>query len=147
MISVARKARPRRSPNRVQLVEADGSAARPSAESWPAWTDNHFWESGESQHDLAGHVHIDPPEPDAPDGEAGWIQVMIEASLPPVEADGEFLARVAAEDAAEKARVMATYQPLPEDLAELAAWSESLDGYRGQVSSEELGQLAAHGCI
>ena len=62
----------------------------------------------------------------------------------------------------EQARVMATYQPSPTDLAEYAAWAEALDAgtlpaeasgrftlgeydavRRGQVSETELAMLAA----
>jgi hypothetical protein len=116
------------------------------AEFWPAWTDNWYWESGESAHDLASHVHVKPLEPD--------------------ETDAEFLARIEHEEAAEEARVLATYEPSPTDLAEYRAWSESLDAgtlppalagrfafgeydaiRRGQVSEDELSMLASHGCI
>lgn len=179
MISVARKALPRRRPNRVQLVEPNGSPARPSAESWPAWTDNHYWECGESAHALADHVTLpDVPEPDDDDrrdGAALWAEMMIEASLPPVtmpgiepepESDAQFFTRLAADEQAEKVRIEATYDPSPTDLAEYAAWAEALDAgtlppsaagrfHFGildeidprQVSSDELGQLASHGCI
>jgi hypothetical protein len=174
MISVARKARPRRSPNRVQLVELDGSPVRrpdrDHAATWPAWTDNFHWESIDrvvGTDSMGADVHeSDCDDGGRRDGAALWAELMIEASLPPVmtdaewearltskrpsrrvETDAEFLARLEREEAAEKARVMATYQPLPEDLAELAAWSEALDGFRNQVSSDELAQLAAHGCI
>jgi hypothetical protein len=90
------------------------------------------------------------------------------APEPAVETDAEFLARLADEEAAEKARVLAAYHPLPEDVAEYEAWSRELeagtlppelgrfrfgcmaelDAIRsGQVSPDELGMLAAHGCI
>jgi hypothetical protein len=149
------------------------------AEFWPAWTDNWFYEPTDR---VIGtdSMGADVYESDciSGDGEAGWIQTMIEASLPTVtipgiapepETDAEFFARLAAEEAAEKARVLATYHPLPEDLAEYAAWSEALDAgtlppelagrftfgcmadvehYRpGQPTDVELSQLAAHGCI
>jgi hypothetical protein len=87
---------------------------------------------------------------------------------PAVETDAEFLARIADEEAAEKARVLATYRPLPEDVAEFEAWSHELDAgtlppdfgrFRfgcmaeldairsGQISEDELAQFAAHGAI
>ena len=131
MITVPRKALPRRGPNRVQLVEPDGSPARPSAESWPAWTDNHFYETG-----------------------------------PESESDAQYLARITAEEQAERERIEAAYQPLPEDLAEYATWCAArengtlpadvadrfrfgeYDAYRhGQPTDDELAQLASHGCI
>jgi hypothetical protein len=186
MISVARKSRPRRGPNRVQLVNLDGSPhrrpKRDHALTWPASTDNWRWEPidrviGTDSRGADVHQSDCVPE-DGEDGEAGWIQTMIEASLPTVaipgidpepETDAEFFARLAADEAAEKARVLATYHPLPEDLAEYAAWSEGLDAgtlpahvaqsfrfgcmaevehYRpGQPTDDELAQLAAHGAI
>jgi hypothetical protein len=114
---------------------------------WPAWTDNWLWEPGADAHDLASHVTLPPvPEPD--------------------ETDAEFLARLGHEEEIEKARVLANYQPSPTDLAEYAAWSEALDAgtlppavadqfrpgeydapRRGQVTEDELAQLAAHGAI
>lgn len=170
MISIPRKARPRRSPNRVQLVEPDGLPARPSAESWPAWVDNHFWEPGLDAHDLAAHVTLPPvPEPDDDgrrDGAALWAEMMIEASLPPVETDAEFLARLGHEEQIERQRLANTYHPTAADLAEYGAYLASIgDGPEpyavepghsfedwealrsGQVSSDELAQLAAHGCL
>ena len=147
MISLPRKARPRRGPNRVTLVEPDGSPAvpwylDPTAGPW----DNHFWEPGESPAGLSDHVTLVVPEPE--------------------ETDAEFLARLGHEEEIEKARVLATYQPSPTDLAEYAAWSGALaEGTlpaavathfrfgeydairRGQISEDELSQLACHGCI
>ena len=68
MINVARKARPRRSPNRVALVNLDGTTpARPigpAAAGWPGWTDNWHWEPGECADDLASHVTLDAPDDD-----------------------------------------------------------------------------------
>jgi hypothetical protein len=147
MISVARKALPRRGPNRVTLVEPDGSPSRPwYLDPTPSWVDNHYWEPGSCPEDLAAHVHIDVREPE--------------------ETDAEFLARLGEEEAFEKARVLETYQPLPEDLEEYAAWSQALEAgtlppslatrfrfgefdaiRRGQISEDELSQLAAHGCL
>jgi hypothetical protein len=93
---------------------------------------------------------------------------------PTEETDAEFLARLGDEEAFEKARAMATYRPLPEDLLEYAAWSEELDAgtltgvsatrfrlgeyaryasdeehaiLTGQISSDELAMMVAHGCI
>jgi hypothetical protein len=119
---------------------------RPPAAGWPDWTDNFFWEPGESPAALSDHVTLVIPEPE--------------------ETDAEFLARLGHEEEIEKARVLATYQPSPTDLAEYAAWSEALDNgtlppaaavrfrlgeydaiRRGQISEDELAQLAAHGCI
>jgi hypothetical protein len=107
MLTVARKARPRRGPNRVRLVEPNGSPAVPwYLDPAPSWVDNHYWAPGSCPEDLAAHVHIDAREPE--------------------ETDAEFLARLGEEEAFEKARVLATYQPSPTDLAEYAAWSEAL---------------------
>lgn len=126
------KARPRRRPNRVTLVDPDGSPARPSAESWPAWCDDHCWAP------TRDHASA--------------------------ESDAEFLARIADEEAAERDRVLASYQPLPEDVAEFEAWSRELDAgtlprdlghfrfgcmaeldaiRNGQVSPDELAMCAA----
>jgi hypothetical protein len=108
MLTLPRKARPRRGPNRITLVGPDGSPAVP----WyddpaPGPWDNHYWEPGSCPEDLAAHVHIDVREPE--------------------ETDAEFLARIGLEEEMEKARVLETYQPLPEDLLEYAAWSQALD--------------------
>jgi hypothetical protein len=149
------KARPRRGPNRVQLVEPDGTPVRPSAESWPAWTDSHRWVPTDrvvGTDSMAADVHESDcvPEPD--------------------ESDEEWLARLEEQDEAEKARVLATYYPLPEDVAEYVRWCAARDNgtlpagvadrfrfgilddqvehYRpGQPTEDELSQLAAHGCI
>jgi hypothetical protein len=90
------------------------------------------------------------------------------APEPAEETDADFLARLADGEAAEKARVLANYRPLPEDVAEFEAWSHELDAgtlppdfgrFRfgcmaeldairsGQISEDELAMLAAHGCI
>jgi hypothetical protein len=147
MISLLRKARPRRSPNRVRLVELDGTpVVQPTADfalSWGGWTDNHYWEATDrvvGVDSMGADVHeSDCPEPDDDgrrDGAALWAEMMIEASLPPVripgidpetETDAEFLARVASEEDLERARVLATYQPTLEDLREFEAWSAGLD--------------------
>jgi len=133
MISVARKARPRRSPNRVTLVDIDGTPTTPietNAANWPAWTDNWFWECGSCPEDLASHVTYEGPEPGDDgrlDGAALWAQLLIESSLPPVETDADFLARLEREESAELARVMTAYQPRHEDLEEYSAWSAALD--------------------
>lgn len=130
---MVRKARPRRQRNRVTLVNLDGSPARPiepDAANWPAWTDNFYWEPGATVHELPDHVTYEAPEPDDDgrrDGSALWAQLLIESSLPPVETDADFLARLEREEAAELARVMSAYQPLPEDLREYEAWSQALD--------------------
>jgi hypothetical protein len=154
---LARKALPRRGPNRVTLVEPDGSPAVPwYADPAPGPWDNYYWEPGSCPEDLAAHVHIDVREPE--------------------ETDAESLARLGQEEAFERARVLETYQPLPEDLEEYAAWSQALDAgtlppagcrrfhfgilaesrytadeqdaiRRGQVTEDELAMLAAHGCV
>jgi hypothetical protein len=148
MINATRKARPRRSANRVKLVEPDGSAARPPAESWPGWTDGHFWEPTRDHvigtDSMGADVHESDcvPEPD--------------------ETDAEWIGRLEEQEAAEKARVLTTYQPSPTDLAEYSAWSRALDAgtlppaisdhFRfgeyhalstGQVSETELAMIAA----
>ncbi len=88
------------------------------------------------------------------------------ATDPAVETDAEFLAGLEREEATEKARILATYSPLPEDAAEYEAWARELDAgtlppplsgrFRsgeyhairtGQISEDEIAQLAAHGCI
>ena len=157
MISLPRKARPRRSPNRVRLVEADGSPARPSAESWPASTDNWFWGTTDrviGTDSMGADVHESDcvPEPDDDarrDGAALWAEMMIEASLPAVsmpgidlepESEAAFFARLASEEEHEKARVLATYQPSPTDLAEYSAWSEALDN--GTLPPSAAGRFA-----
>jgi hypothetical protein len=133
MHTVARKARPRRRPDRVALVNLDGTPARPiepDAAGWPAWTDNFSWECGATARELPDHVTHEPFEPDDDDrrdGVALWAEMMIESGLPPVETDAEFLARLGREESAELSRVMASYQPLPGDLEEYAAWSAALD--------------------
>jgi hypothetical protein len=159
MISLLRKARPRRSPSRVRLVELDGTpVVQPTADfalSWPATADDWFWEATDhvvGVDSMGADVHAsDCPEPD--------------------ETDAEWLARLEAQDEEDKARVLATYQPSPTDLAEYQAWSEGLDSdalpasmadhfrlgehsadeydaiSRGQVTSDELSMLASHGCI
>jgi hypothetical protein len=147
MISIPRKARPRRGPNRITLVEPDGSPAVPwYLDPAPSVWDNHYWEPGSCPEDLAAHV----------------TAVVLE----PEETDAEFLARLGHEEEIERARVLATYQPSPTDLAEYAAWSQELDAgtlsgvsarrfrfgefdaiRRGQISEDELSQLACHGCL
>jgi hypothetical protein len=125
------------------------------AESWPSWTDAHRWEPVDrviGTDSMGADVHQSDcaPEPD--------------------ESDEEWLARLEEQDEAEKARLLATYQPSTTDLAEYAAWSEGLDNgtlprsaadrfhfgilddqvehYRpGQPTADELAQLAAHGCV
>jgi hypothetical protein len=105
---LSRKALPRRGPNRVTLVEPDGSPAVPwYLDPTPSWVDNFFYEPGSCPEDLASHVHIEAREPE--------------------ETDAEFLARLGHEEEIEKARVLATYQPLPEDLEEYARWSAALE--------------------
>jgi hypothetical protein len=112
----------------------------------PGPWDNWFWEPGSCPEDLASHITLVIPEPE--------------------ETDAEFLARLGHEEEIERARVLATYQPSPTDLAEYAAWSEALDAgtlppavavrfrlgeydaiRRGQVTEDELAMIAAHGCI
>jgi hypothetical protein len=155
MISIPRKALPRRGPNRVTLVELDGSPAVPwYLDPAPSAIDNHYWEPGSCPEDLAAHVHIDVREPE--------------------ETDAEFLARLGHEEEIEKARVLGRYAPSPADLAEYEAWSQELDAgtltgvsatrFRfgefsrytddeehairsGQISEDELAMMAAHGCI
>lgn len=154
MVQLITKARPRRGANRITLVNIDGTPVcrpdRDHALAWPPSVDDWFWECGESPADLAAHVSLPPVvEPDDDgrrDGSALWAELMIESSLPLVETDAEFLARLDAAEAAERARVLGAYPVLPEDLAELAAWSEPIGAYRG-VSSDELAHLAAHGCV
>jgi hypothetical protein len=126
------------------------------AEFWPDWTDAYRWEPIDrvvGVDSMGADVHASDcvPEPD--------------------ETDAEWLARLEEQDEADKARVLATYQPSPTDLAEYAAWSEALDAgalppavadhfrlgehsaaeydamRRGQVTSDELAMLAAHGCV
>jgi hypothetical protein len=143
MLTLPRKARPRRGPNRITLVEPDGSPARPwYLDPTPSWVDNHFWEPGSCPEDLAAHIHIEVREPE--------------------ETDAEFLARLGHEEEIEKARVLATYQPSPADLAEYDAWSAALaEGTlppavaarfrfgeydairRGQISEDELAMMGA----
>lgn len=150
MISVARKALPRRSQNRVQLVELDGTpvrpARRPEALTWGPGHDNWRWSC----------------TPDAPESAAATLPSID----PEPESDVEWLARLDTTEAAEVARIEASYRPTTADLAEYDRWLESLgDGPEpwaiaaahsyddfealrsGQVSSDELGQLAAHGCV
>ena len=112
-----RKARPRRQPNRVTLVELDGTPVRQSAADWPAWTDNWFWDPTPDA-DLDDHFAAEAPDDIDGDGEAGWVQAMVEASLPPARfeptaEDLAWLAALEAQEAAEKARVVAAYRPLP----------------------------------
>jgi hypothetical protein len=92
------KARPRRSPNRVRLVNVDGSPATGAAATWGPETDAYRWAPTDRESDCA--------EP---------------------ETDAQWLARIAREEAEERIRVETTYQPSPTDLAEFAAWSEALD--------------------
>lgn len=157
MSQLITKARPRRSPNRVRLVNLDGSPARPSAESWPAWTDAHFWEPTRDEvigtDSMGAEVYQSDCRPEPRD-----------------ETAAEFMARIASEEAAELARVEAAYQPLPEDLEEYQLWAEALDAGRltgdsakrftfgcygvgepfghdavmtGQISEDELAMVAA----
>jgi hypothetical protein len=168
--SITRRRR-RQSDSRITLVGFDGKPLpEPDATTWPASTDSHFWECGESSHDLAGHITAPSLDPDdvetRRDGSSLWAEMMIEQSLPPVESDAEFLARLAHEEAAEKARVIASYPALPQDWEEYSRWAEALDagtldaaeashfslGERraiqsGQVSETELAMLASHGAI
>lgn len=139
-----RKARPRRQPNRVTLVELDGTPVRQSAADWPAWTDNWFWDTTPDA-DLDDHFAAEAPDDIDGDGEAGWVQAMVEASLPPARfeptaEDLAWLAALKAQEAAEKARVVAAYRPLPDDLAEYAAWSEALDS--GMLPASAAGRFA-----
>jgi hypothetical protein len=153
MISIPRKARPRRSPNRVVLVEPDGSPARPSALSWPSWTDDYRWEP------VDHIVGTDSMQADVHQSDCDRRP----------ETDAEWLTRMAREESEERMRIEATYQPSAEDLAEYAAWSEALDAgtlppaeanhfrlgescfsryeqdaiRRGQISPDELAMMAA----
>jgi hypothetical protein len=141
------KARPRRSPNRVTLVNIDGSAARPlepSALAWPDWTDRHRYAC----------------PPDA----AAAAAPTLPSIDPEPETDEEWLARLDATEAAELARIEASYRPSTADLAAYDAWLASVgdgpepwaveaahrydlfEAARG-VTSDELAHLAAHGCV
>jgi hypothetical protein len=105
---LSRKALPRRGPNRVTLVEPDGSPAVPWYEDpTPSWVDNFFYEPGSCPEDLAAHVHISTPEPE--------------------ETDAEFLARLADEEDLERQRLADTYHPTTADLAEYGQWLASLN--------------------
>ena len=175
MISIARSARPRRSKNRVQLVNIDGTPVRrpdrDHALAWPASADNWRWATRDrviGTDSMGADVHeSDCPEPDDDarrDGASLWAEMMIEASLPPVETDAQFLARLDAHDLAERRRIAETYHPTDADLRDYAEWLASLDDNlpppdidlseyrtvaewdavrRGQVSETELAMMAA----
>jgi hypothetical protein len=88
------------------------SAPVADATTWPAWTDDYRWEPVDRVigTDSMGADVFDSdcaPEPD--------------------ESDEEWLARLEEQEEAEKARVLATYQPTAEDLRDYEVWSQALD--------------------
>ena len=120
MIQSITTRRSRQADPRVQSGKPERQARHPARSDRPeqlgpgvrSW----FRECGSDAHDLANHVPSpELPEPDAPDGRrdgaALWAEMMIEASLPPVETDAAFLARLASEEAAERDRIETTYLP------------------------------------
>jgi hypothetical protein len=150
MIMVPKKALPRRSPNRVTLVELDGTpvrqSRRPAALAWPGWCDNHRYAC----------------PPDAPEASAPTLPSID----PEPESPEDWLARLEQTEAAELSRIESSYRPSTADLLAYNDWlasvgdgpepwaveaAHSYDQFEalrsGQVSSDELSQLAAHGCI
>jgi hypothetical protein len=101
-------------PRRTRQTASSVRLAAPAA-AWPAWTDNWYWEAGESPHDVADHVHL--PEPfdpyDADIASYGrWLAGIDDGPLPPI--------------------------------AESCHTIEEWDAVRrGQISEVELGMLAA----
>jgi hypothetical protein len=150
MISLARKALPRRQSNRVVLVELNGTpvrpARRPAALAWGPGHDNWRWVAS----------------PDAPESAAATLPGI----EPMPESPDEWLARVEATEASELARIESSYRPSSADLLAYNDWLASVgDGpepwaiaaahsydefeaiRRGQPTGDELAQLAAHGCV
>jgi hypothetical protein len=122
---------------RTELWDGPSEAIDPThPASWPAWTDNFFSEISDptevAELELAEVERItdilDGPRPSV--GEAMWAQLMIEGSLPPISGGApEYTAA---------------------DRADLEAWLEQVDrDYppANQISDDERGQLAAHGCV
>jgi hypothetical protein len=149
---MVRKALPRRSPNRITLVELDGSpvrpARRPEALAWGPEHDNWRWATS----------------PDAPESAAATLPSI--DPEPQSETDAEWLARLDVAEAAEVARIEASYRPTTADIAAYNAWlaeagdgpepwaveaAHSYDDFEairsGQVTGDEFAQLAAHGAI
>jgi hypothetical protein len=146
MIQSITRRRRRQADPRVVLVNIDGTPVRrlePSALVWSPSCDNWRWTVADEPPPAAATLPGLAPEP---------------------ESDEQFFGRLAAEETMERDRVLATYQPLPEDLIEYRAWAEALDAgtlppaaaerFRfssaedhalrtGQVSSDELAVLAA----
>jgi hypothetical protein len=107
---MVRKALPRRSPNRITLVELDGSpvrpARRPAAPAWSAEHDNWRWVAS----------------PDAPESALATLPSID----PEPETDAEWLARLDTTEAAEVARIESSYRPTTADLAEYDRWLDGL---------------------
>jgi hypothetical protein len=93
---------------RTQLWTGPSEEVEPAALSWPAWTDNWFWET-----DAADVVALEAAEAerladlaDAPD--AAWSRMMAESlASPPVAGGGP--------------------EPTAEDLRDLEAWLSQVD--------------------
>jgi hypothetical protein len=120
----------------IQLVDIHGNPIsaddQGDATTWPAWTDNFFWEVSDDERAALETAEfdrlcdiVDAPQPSS--GERAWLELMQEgAALPPVSGGAP-----------------EPFEPSAEDWADYHAYSEELDRRRRQSSDVELSMLSA----